>query len=1171
MISELVGGAFLSAFLQVLFDRLASRQFIDFFRRRQFDHSLLHRLQTTLLTVNGVLSDAEEKQITNSFVKEWVDELKDAAYYAEDLLDEIVTMALECNVQAESSQARNTQVRSNLYTLNKIREDIEDRLENITRRLEYLTERKDVLGLVKESIGGKPSPRLPTTSLIDESEIYGRDADKEEILKSLLSGCANGNQIPVIAVVGMGGVGKTTLAQLLYNDSRVMMHFSRKVWVHVSEQSDVLRVSKTIYESITSRDCNITDLNLILVRLREKLARERFLIVLDDVWDENVIHWDALKNCFKAGASGSRILVTTRSQGVASSMRAIFSHHLRQLSDENCWLVFAKHAFRSDSTNASTKLKLIGEKIMQKCKGLPLAAKVLGSLLYSKVEVREWNKILNSKIWDLPSDKSKIIPSLRLSYYYLPSHLKQCFAYCSIFPKGYVFDKEKLVLLWMGEGFLQHPRSDHSKRTEEVGHEYIDELISRSLFEQLSNNKSLLIMHDLVNDLAQSVSGEFCFKFESGNQRCISEKARHFSCVIDRFHGIEKFEALHEVKYLRTFLPLSLSYPEGSHYLNKIVVEELLPTLTCLRVLSLANYTITQLPEGMFDDLIHVRYLDLSSTAIRKLPKSAGFLYNLHVLLLLKCYNLVELPENTHNLINLSHLDVTDTKLEEMPPEFGRLKNLQILTTFVVSKSSGSSLSELGRLLQLYGKLSIQELQNVRNVADAEQARLEDKENIKELVFTWKTSGHDTRKETDVLEKLRPHENLEKLTIEGYGGIKFPSWLGNSSFSNIIYLRLSGCNNCSSLPSLGQLSSLEELHINKMEGLESIGPEFYGYGSFSVSPFKSLQSLWFEDLPNWKHWSSFVANGQGFPSLQELHIRKCQHLTGSLPSSLPSLKLLHIYQCRRLRIQFQDMHYTELQTLHITSSCDSLTFFPLDLANKVENLQIQDCSQLRCIQVSKDLHQELKYLQDLEISDCDDLEFFSGRGMDTPNLASFSVSNCKNLRSMPEQMHTLLTLQALCISYCPKLESFPNGGLPPNLHSLLIENCDHLTPQKDWGLNKMASLTCLTIIGGCSNLKSFPEEGLLPASIISLQVGELPNLEILNLRGLQFLTSLKGLYINSCIRLHCLSEGRLPSSLSSLIITGCSLLSERCQVNQGEDWPKISHITNKVINGRVME
>ncbi|KAK4841636.1 hypothetical protein QYF36_007856 [Acer negundo] len=221
-------------------------------------------------------------------------------------------MALECNVQAEN-QSRNTQVRSNLYTLNKIREDFEDRLENITRRLEYLTERKDVLGLVKESLSGKPSPRLPT-SLIDESEIFGRDFDKEEIMKFLLSGStANGKEIP----------------------------------------------------------------------------------------------------------------------------------------------------------------------------------------------------------------------------------------------------------------------------------------------------------------------------FEGGNQQCISDKARHFSYVIDRFHGIEKFEGLHEVKYLRTFLPLSLSYPDGSHYLNKIVVEELLPTLTCLRVLSLADYTIIQLPEDMFDDLTHLRYLDLSSTAIRTLPKSAGFLYNL--------------------------------------------------------------------------------------------------------------------------------------------------------------------------------------------------------------------------------------------------------------------------------------------------------------------------------------------------------------------------------------------------------------------------------------------------------------------------------------------------------------------------------------------------------------
>lgn len=1174
MFPELVGGAILSAFLQVLFDRLASRQLLDFFRRRQFDHSLLQRLQTCLLTVNGVLSDAEEKQMTNPFVKNWVIELQDAAYQAEDLIDEVNTMVLECNVQAES-QVRNSQVRSNLYTLNKVREDFEDRLEHVTRRLEYLTERKDVLGLVKGSFGGIVSGRFPTTCLVDESEIYGRDADKEEVVKVLLSsdcgdGDGNGNEIPVIGIIGMGGVGKTTLAQLLYNDSRVIAHFERRVWVHVSDESDVLRVSKCIYESVTSQGSDVSDLNLILVRLREILARERFLIVLDDVWDENMIHWEFLKNCFKGGVSESRILVTTRNQGVASSMHAVFLHPLRQLSDEDCWFVFAKHAFRSGSGGVSQKLKLIGEKITRKCKGLPLAVKVLGSLLYSKVDVREWNKILNSEIWDLPSDKNKIIPSLRLSYHCLPSYLKQCFAYCSIFPKGYVFDKEKLVLLWMGEGFLLQSGSDHSKRMEEIGHEYINELISRSLFEPLSSNKSLLVMHDLVNDLAQFVSGEFCFKFESGKSQGISEKARHFSYVIDQFQGVEKFEALHEVKNLRTFLPLSLSYPDGYHYLNKIVVEELLPSLTCLRVLSLANHSVTRLLDDMFEDLTHLRYLDLSSTAIRLLPKSSGFLYNLQVLLLSRCYNLVELPENTRNLINLCHLDVTETKLEEMPPEFGRLKNLQILTTFVVGKNSCSSISELGRLPSLQGKLSILELQNVTNSADAKNAKMKDKENIKELVFVWNTSVHDIIKDMDVLEKLQPHENIEKLTIERFGGIRFPSWLGNPSLSNMVSLRLSGCRNCVSLPSLGQLSSLEELHIDQMERLESIGHEFYGHvHSSSLSPFKSLKSLRIEDMPNWKHWSSSITYGQAFPSLQELHLRKCQRLRGNLPSSLPSLELLHIYQCRNLKIQFQHViHYMELQTLHITSSCDSLSVFPLDLPSKVENLQIQGCGRLKFMQISKE---EQRFLQDLEISDCDDLEYFSGKEMLTPKLESFSISNCKSLKSMPEQMHTFLnSLQRLCLSYCPKLDSFPQGGLPSNLQSLVVEYCDLLTPQKDWGLHKMASLTSLTIIGGCGNLTLFPEDGLLPTSLISLQLGELPMLEILNLKELQILTSLKGMHINSCIRLHCLSEGMLPSSLSSLSITRCPLLSQRCQETQGEDWHKISHITNKVINGQVI-
>ncbi|TXG55944.1 hypothetical protein EZV62_017257 [Acer yangbiense] len=180
--------------------------------------------------------------------------------------------------------------------------------------------------------------------------------------------------------------------------------------------------------------------------------------------------------------------------------------------------------------------------------------------------------------------------------------------------------------------------------------------------------------------------------------------------------------------------------------------------------------------------------------------------------------------------------------------------------------------------------------------------------------------------------------------------------------------------------------------------------------------------------------------------------------------------------------------------------------------------------------------------------------------------------NCNGLLSMPEQMHTLLTsLQVLNVSSCPKIVSFPNGGLPTNLQSLLIQNCDLLTLQHEWGLNNMASLTCLRITGGCRNLISFPQEGLLPASLNSLEISEFPELESLNLSGFQFLNSLETLEINSCVKLKSMSEGSLPSSISSLSITGCSLMTARCQKDQGKDWPKVSHIKKIVIDDIEMQ
>jgi hypothetical protein len=229
------GGALLSAFLQVLFDRLASRQFMGFFRGRHFDETLFDKLKTVLLTVNAVLSDAEEKQITNLAVKDWVNELKDAVYHADDLLDEIDTKALRREVEARAkvngkAKLKGKQVLDQLFTHNpcngdkestsKLDKYIESRLKRIVERLECLANQRDLLNL-KGSEREKPPPMLPTTSLVNESEVFGRDSDKEELIKFLLADSAQENKIPLIAIVGIGGVGKTTLAQLLYNDSRV--------------------------------------------------------------------------------------------------------------------------------------------------------------------------------------------------------------------------------------------------------------------------------------------------------------------------------------------------------------------------------------------------------------------------------------------------------------------------------------------------------------------------------------------------------------------------------------------------------------------------------------------------------------------------------------------------------------------------------------------------------------------------------------------------------------------------------------------------------------------------------------------------------------------------------------------------------------------------------------
>ncbi|XVF83101.1 hypothetical protein PTKIN_Ptkin16aG0105700 [Pterospermum kingtungense] len=409
-------------------------------------------------------------------------------------------------------------------------------------------------------------------------------------------------------------------------------------------------------------------------------------------------------------------------------------------------------------------LKVIGEAIVKRCKGLPLAAKALGGLLRCEVDADEWNTIVKSNLWEITDD---ILTPLRLSYYYLPSHLKRCFAYCSLFPKDYEFKKDEPIRLWMAEGLLQF--SEEIDKAEEQGNEYFKDLVLRSFFQESRRDKWCFVMHNLISDLAKSIAGHLFCRLEGSGGSCeMTQRTHHLSNVQERYDVATKFELLSKAKNLRTFLTLESS--PCLCFISSQIMHDLVMKSRCLRVLSLISYyNINELPKEIDNLKQYLRYLNLSETSIKCLSNSLSRLYNLQTLILFRCFCLVELPKDMRRLINLQHLNVRETNLAMMPKGMEKVKDLRTLTDFIIGKQNGSSINELRKLEHLCGRLAISGLQNVVCARDA-----------KGLELMWrKDSDIDTKHDREVLEQLEPHVILELLVIRFYKGTRFPEWVGN--------------------------------------------------------------------------------------------------------------------------------------------------------------------------------------------------------------------------------------------------------------------------------------------------------------------------------------------------------------------------------------------------------
>ncbi|KAG4950195.1 hypothetical protein AAZX31_15G217700 [Glycine max] len=489
MAAKMVADAFVSNFVQMTIDSLASR-FKDYFRGRKLNKELLSKMKVKLQAIDVLADDAELKQFRDARVRDWLFKAKDVLFEAEDLLEEIDYELPKCQVEAESQPILNKV--SNFFkpsSLSSFGKEIESRMEQILKDLDDLESQSGYLGLTRTSGVGVGSgsgsivlEKLPSASSVVESDIYGRDDDKKLIFHWITSD--TDEKLSILSIVGMGGLGKTTLAQLVYNDPRIVSKFDVKAWICVSEEFDVFNVSRAILDTITDSTDHGRVLEIVQRRLKEKLADKKFLLVLDDVWNVSRPKWEAVQNALVCGAQGSKILVTTRSQKVASTMRSE-QYHLQELQEDYCWKLSATHAFGGGNPQLNPECNEIGMKIVEKCRGLPLALKSMGSLLHNKSFVSDWENILKSEMWEI--EDSEIVPALALSYHHLPPHLKTCFAYCALFPKDYEFDKECLIQLWMAENFLKCHQG--SKSPEEVGQQYFNDLLSRSFFQQSSENK----------------------------------------------------------------------------------------------------------------------------------------------------------------------------------------------------------------------------------------------------------------------------------------------------------------------------------------------------------------------------------------------------------------------------------------------------------------------------------------------------------------------------------------------------------------------------------------------------------------------------------------------------------------------------------------------------------
>ncbi|KAK3163406.1 hypothetical protein QOZ80_1AG0003250 [Eleusine coracana subsp. coracana] len=695
--------------------------------------------------------------------------------------------------------------------------------KRLTTELDEIHQRYAGLKPKDASVGASSiddlDPRLKAMST-EAADLVGVDGARDEVIKIL----SNESKVDVqtVSIVGFGGLGKTTLARAVFD--KIKLQFNCSAFVSVSKNPDITKIFKKILYQLDGEkfiDINeaVRDYEQLVHDLKEFLHDKRYLIVIDDLWD--VKNWEFIKCAFPRNTCSSRLITTSRKRNVSEatfSFDAGKIHEMKPLSDTDSLRLFHSRIFHPVD-GCPPELEQISRDILKKCGGVPLAIISIASLLANRKQVKtkdQWLILLNSigrglkGCWSVV-DMHKI---LSLSYYDLPSYLKPCLLYLSIFPESYDIERDRLIWRWMAEGLIQHDDSGYNNLFE-IGEGYFTELVNRSMIQpvaiDLEGRAQAYRVHDIMLDLIRSLSTKenFVTVWNDGQTPTSSSSqhsimARRLSIIQNSTNNIRHHESTTtDMSKVRSFTIFSTAM-ESMPSLTQFQVVRVLDLEGC--DLSSRNLNLRHVGK-----LGHLRYLGLRRTCIRELPDEVGKLQFLQTLDVRGRYGVQELPATITGLQKLMCLRLDwDTRL---PNGLGNLTSLEELTGLRIGgEDSAAIVTELGHLTGL----RVLTLRWERlNINEALVQSLGNLRKLQSLDMYVTTGGRG-----DLMRDWAPPPRLRRFLCRGPTCAlpKLPAWMKkNTLSSSLAFLDiLVGQVGPDDLQALGALPSLRGVRLRSM-------------------------------------------------------------------------------------------------------------------------------------------------------------------------------------------------------------------------------------------------------------------------------------------------------------------------------------------------------------------